>query len=63
MVKPGPYVSDHPRVLFNILLNIIKPIAKKEKVTFMNLKDVNMGAVFSDLKLEVENYENIASIV
>ena len=41
------------------MLNIIKPNAKKEKVTFRNIKDVDMGAVFSDLDLDTENYENI----
>ena len=60
-VKLGPYVSDHLAVLFK--LNIIKPNAKKEEGTFRNLKSVIMGAVFSDLKLEVEKYENIDSIV
>ena len=56
-VKPGPYVLDHLALLFK--LNIIKPNAKKEKATFRNLKDVDIDVVFSDLKLEVENYENI----
>ena len=59
-VRPGPYVSDHLVVLFK--LNIIKPNAK-EKVTFRNLKDVSMGAVFSDLEFKVGNYKNIDSIV
>ena len=57
-VKPGPYVLDHLAVLFE--LNIIKPSAKKKEVSFRN---VNMGAVFSDLELEVVNYEDIHSIV
>ena len=43
--KTGPYVSDHLAVQFK--LNIIKPNAKKEEVTCRNLKDVDMGAVFS----------------
>ena len=60
-VKPGPYVLDYLAVLFK--LNIIKPNAQKEEVTFGNLKDVYMDAVFSDLKLEVKNYENTDSIV
>ena len=60
-VKPGPYVLDHPAVLFK--LNIIKPNAKQEKVTFRNIKDVDMGVVFSAVKLDVENYKNIDGIV
>ena len=60
-VKLCPYVLDHLAVMFT--LNIIKPNAKKEEATFRNLKDVNTGAIFLDLKLEVENYENINNIV
>ena len=60
-VKPGPYVLDHLAVMFKV--NIIKPNVKKEEATFRNLKDGDMGAIFSHFKLEVESYENIDSIV
>ena len=46
-----------------VQVNIMKPDTNKEKVTFRNLKDVDMDAVFSDLELNVENCENIESIV
>ena len=59
-VRPSPYVLDHLAVPFKV--NIFKPNAKKEEVTFRNVKDVNMGTVLSDIKLEVENMKTLIAL-
>ena len=52
---------DRP-LYFGLPSSTVQVKHKKEDITFMNPKHVNMGAVCSDLELEVENYENIGSI-